>query len=153
MHWLLLFVFLTFLSCNSADKKPIDFSGINDNYSQSIEEFLEGKEFGRVSYYFDDMNKQDGEWNLYPQVKMSDKDFLINISNISDAIGYNYIILLDTSIWQIVDTIGPFYDSYVRSVDYSNIDDGYSIELTVENPPDDEVRTFVQKHLINNRIK
>ena len=153
MHWLLLFMFLTFLSCNSADNKSIDFSGINDNYYQSIEEFLEGKEFGRVSYYFDDISKLDGEWNLYPQIKLSDSEFLINVSEISGAIGYNYVILLDTSIWEVVDTIGPFYDSFAKSVQYNEIDDGYSIELTVGNPPDDEVRTIVYKHLINNRNK
>jgi len=66
------------------------FSGIYDTQFDYIDRKLEKFGFGKVVYYYDDMNKKDGEWELYPKILLSDTTTIID-----ESLGVNISILLD----------------------------------------------------------
>jgi hypothetical protein len=87
-------------------------SGIRDTVNFSVVNHLQKAGFGKVTYYFDDLRKVEGRWELYPSLKISNNLIAVYVSTIpTRKVGYNFLLTFDPTTNTIIDTIGPFYDS------------------------------------------
>jgi len=135
MKKLHLFLFLILCSLNLFSQFKT-FSGIHDTQFNYIDRKLEKFEFGKVTYYFDDLTQKDGKWELYPKILLSDSIFAVSISTIRGLINkYTFIVFYDSKLEQILDTIGPFFDTFPDAIKLKN---GNLAHLTVRlcNPPE-----------------
>jgi hypothetical protein len=92
-------------------------SGIPDSVDTSILDLMVKYGFGKVTYYYDNINQRDGIWELYPTLKISSNLVAINISTIPGLNSKsNFLILVDPISKSIVDTLGPYYETYVDGI-------------------------------------
>ena len=140
---------MSITSCSTNNIAKETFSGIHEETDPQLEKFLMANGYTKVTYYFDNKNKIDGEWKLYPRIQISEHLYIISVSNIAKSDKYGYAIFLDTNKWQVFDQMGPFYDSYPESAEIKTVSNGYTVTLTIRNPPDDDERTYRQTRFIN----
>ena len=150
--------FITFLILCSLDLFPQykSFSGIHDTQFDYIDRKLEEFGFSKSTYYFDEINKKDGLWELFPKILISDSIFAVSISTIEGLVNqYSFVVLYDSKNEQVLDTIGPFYDSYVNAIKFKN-ENGITTHLTLRlyNPPEpyEPKLTFIQYERKNKRL-
>ncbi len=95
-----------------------NFSGIHQPIDNLLVDFLNKNGFGKITFYYDDLNKKGGNWEIYPYVKAPNNLILLNVSTINgiEPPAYNFIIVLNETFKEIVDTLGPFYDSSVDAI-------------------------------------
>jgi hypothetical protein len=92
-------------------------SGIHDSVDASILDLMVKYGFDKVSYYYDNLNQTDGIWELYPTLKISPNLVAVNISTIPGLNSKsNFLILVDPISKSIVDTLGPYYETYVDAI-------------------------------------
>jgi hypothetical protein len=132
------------------------FSDIHDTQFNWIDEKLESFAFGKETYYYDYVNKKDGKWELYPKILIYDSVFAVNISTIEGLAGkYTFIVFYDSKSEQVIDTIGPFYDTFPNAIKVK-LEKGIptSLTLRLHNPPepDDPIFTFVEYKHTNGKL-
>ena len=114
--------FLTLLLiCSSLDlfSQFKTFTGINDTQFDCIDAKLEQLGFGKVTYYYNDLTKKDGLWKLYPKISISESIFAVSVSTIKGLEDqYTFIIFYDSNSEQVLDTLGPFYDTWANAIKY-----------------------------------
>jgi hypothetical protein len=75
------------------------FSGISDTQFNYIDAKLEQFGFGKVTYYYNDVTKKNGIWELYPKVLITDSIFAVRISTIKGLTNqYSFIVLYDSKL-------------------------------------------------------
>jgi len=112
------------------------FSGIHDTQFDYIDRKLEKFGFGKVTYYYDDIHKKDGEWKLYPKILLSDSILAVRISTIEGLPNkYSFIVFYDLKSEQMKDTIGPFFDSFPSAIKLINENFAHLI-VRLSNPPE-----------------
>jgi hypothetical protein len=138
----IILVLFVHIICYSQFKK---LSGLHDSMDITVVDFLDKSGFGKVTIYYDDLNKKEGLWKIYPSIKISNNMILLNVSTIKgiESKNYNFIILLDNLSKEIIDTIGPFYESYVDAIDYKIIKNKIDLLIVrLSNPPEAEEPRF-----------
>jgi len=130
------------------------FSGIYDTQFDHIDRELEKFGFGKVTYYYDEINKKDGKWKLYPKILVSDSIFAVCISTIEGLENkYTFIIFYDSKLKQVQDTIGPFFDMFPNAIKFKN---GKLPQVTIKlrNPPEpyEPKFTFIEYVRNNSRF-
>ena len=120
------------------------FTGINDIQFDYIDGKLEKLGFGKKTYYYNDLTKKDGKWELYPKVLIYDSLFAVSVSTINGlANQYTFIVFYDSKLEQIQDTIGPFFDTHVYAIKFK-LRNGQVTHLIVKltHPPEEFVPKF-----------
>jgi len=124
------------------------FTGINDTQFNYIDVKLEQLGFGKVTYYYNDLIKKDGRWELYPKILISDSIFAVSVSTIRGLIDkYSFIVFYDSKSNQVLDTLGPFFDTFTDAIKFK-CEKGIITSMTVRlgNPPEpyDPRFTFIK---------
>jgi hypothetical protein len=130
------------------------FSGIYDTQYNYIDKKLENLGFGKVTYYYDDLNKKEGEWKLFPKILLSDSVLAVSISTIEGLSNeYSFIVFYDLKSEQIQDTIGPFFDSYPNAIELINRNLPY-LTIRLCNPPEpyEPKYTFIEYENQNSKF-
>lgn len=143
-----LLAFLFCSSCFKQDAQFVNLSGIHDDVSEEIVSFLEDQGFTKVTYFFDNEKNTEGKWQLYPSLEIERDLQLINVMEMPDSVGYNYLILLDKADWIVRESIGPFYDVYIESVNVIQSKNEYQLKIKIVNPPDDDSRYSIYDYVI-----
>ncbi len=108
------------------------FRGLHHKINPQIEELLEKKKFGKTVWYYDNKNKVDGKWELYPWVTLSQSLTVVNVSTIQDKKGYTFLLLVSSGKKiEIIDTLGPYYDCGFTAVSYRDITADKAQELLI----------------------
>ncbi len=125
------------IDCYGQFKK---LSGIHDTIDSSIRSKLHIAGFGKVTYYFDDLNKREGTWELYPSLQISKKITAVSVSTIPGVESkYSFLILFNTKLNSISDTLGPYYDSAVDAIAAKVVNDKLTkLKVRLINPPEAE---------------
>ena len=112
--------------------------GIHDTVNFSVFDYLQKAGYGKVTYYFDDLRKVEGRWELYPSLKISNNLIAVYVSTIpARKIGYNFLITIDPTTKAIIDTIGPFYDSHPNAIAVKlNNHRIVQLKVRLNNPPE-----------------
>jgi len=131
-------------------------SRIHDTTNAILTEFLEHSNFGKITIYYDEKTQKDGEWSYYPSVIFSESITAVNVSSIPNQENkYNYILLLNPNLKLITDTIGPFYDSYIETVEIKhNKNEVHFLKVRLRNPPEqfDPKYTFIEYKRTENKL-
>ncbi|RLD55241.1 MAG: hypothetical protein DRJ01_16915 [Bacteroidetes bacterium] len=126
------------LQLTNISGQEIKFSGIHDTINVNLTEFLEQSNFGMITVYYDEKTMKDGHWSYYPTVKFSESITAVNVSTIPNKKNeYNYILILNPNLKLITDTIGPFYDSYVETIEIKHKkNEVHFMKIRLRNPPE-----------------
>jgi hypothetical protein len=120
----------------------IKFTDIHDSSNTELQNYLSEKSYGKMTYYFDEKTQKDGKWELYPIAQINETLFIANVSTVPGIEKkYNYSLLIKkSSSITILDTLGPFYDSYPEEVQVDK--DIKTIKLKIINPPEPTEKPF-----------
>lgn len=131
-------------------------SGIHDSVNTSLCNFVEKNGFGKVTYYYDNVNQKDGKWELYPSFQISNSIFAVNVSKIPGRPSeYSFIIIIDTTSWTVTDTLGPYFDSYVSGIALKlEMNKIVELKVLLDNPPEpnEEKNTIVKYDRITSKL-
>jgi hypothetical protein len=136
----------------------IEFSGIHDSLDIRVKEYLEKGNYEKVDVYFDNKTQKDGRWLIYPFVKLSDSIFVVNVGKIpgiNNKYSYSLLILKSSKI-SILDTLGPYWDSYAGEIKFENDKTGITkLILKIINPPepDNVPFTLFEYNKLNGKFK
>ena len=90
----------------------------HDSIDYELVDFIYNAGFGKITYYFDEVTQNVGTYSYYPTLKLSKKHTAVFVTDVpSRPSEYNFIIIADRDKMAIVDTLGPYYDSYVDALD------------------------------------
>ena len=148
---------ISFLCINiNAFSQFKSMSGLHDTIDTSLEKHLKDSGFGKVTYYFDNLNNKDGEWELYPFLKITDKITAVYVSSIPDNnTEYTFIVFFNSETSSVTDTLGPFYDTFVDAIKVK-LSKNQIKKLTVRlaNPPEpyDPKYTFIEYIMGKSRL-
>ena len=101
---------------------------------------LQKSGLSKVTYYFDDVKKMAGTWELYPSLQISKNITAVHVSEIPGQTSkYNFLVLVDMISNSVVDTLGPYYDSCPDALAV-RLQNGKIMQLKVRlsNPPEPE---------------
>ena len=94
----LLIVILVLLFGN-VDAQLKKFSNINDKPNSDLVQFLEQSNFGKVTVYFNEKTKQEGNWSYYPELKISKDLTAVCVSTLPEIKDkYTFTIIVDTKL-------------------------------------------------------
>jgi hypothetical protein len=115
-------------------------SGIHDTIDNSIKVKLQKAGYGKVTYYFDDLKKMDGTWELYPSLQISKNFTAVSVSTIPGVESkYTFLLLINPKLNSITDTLGPYYDSAVDAVAAKIVNSKLAgLKVRLINPPEAE---------------
>lgn len=136
MKTLLIIIFVHLFSNIDAQFKK--FSSINDKPDTDLIQFLEQSNFGKVTLYFNEKTKKEGNWSYYPELKISKGLTAVCVSTLPETKDkYTFIIIVDTKSKNIKDIIGPFYDSFVDDAKFELKNQSVSFaKIRIINPPE-----------------
>lgn len=136
MKTILIIIFVLLFSNVDAQLKK--FSSINDKPDNDLVQFLEKSNFGRVTVYFHEKTKKEGNWSYYPELKISNDLRAVCVSTLPETNDkYTYIIIVDTKSKKIKDTIGSFYDSFVDAAKFKLKNQSVNFaKIRIINPPE-----------------
>jgi len=145
-------LFLFQLNTYSQFKK---LSGIHDVTNSSIEEMLQKSGYGKIHLYYDDKRQIEGGWDLYPSLQISNNIIAVHVSEIPGLTSkYNFLLLIDIKSLSVIDTLGPYYDSFVDAIDVrlkKNQIQYLKVRLT--NPPEMEEPRYTIIEYSNEKTK
>jgi hypothetical protein len=151
-------IILLSAACAAFAGSFINFSGIHDSLDSKVKDYLEKNNYEKVTIYFDNKAQKDGKWLIFPFVKLSDSTFVVNVGKIpgvENKYSFSLLILKSSSI-SVLDTLGPFYDSYPGKIKFNNNKGGITVLiLRVINPPEPNEEPFTDfKYIrINGKFK
>lgn len=94
-----------------------EMSGPQEPVNSTVVDLLQKFGMEKVIIYQDTKTKKVGNWEYYPFLQISKNVAVVNVSSIRGLdMKYNFIIILDTKLNSIIDTLGPFYDTYVDAI-------------------------------------
>jgi len=130
-------------------------SGIHDTIDRSIKDMLQKADYGKVTYYVDDLNKKEGTWHLYPSLQISKKITAVNVSTIPKIESkYTFLLLVDLKLNSIIDTLGPYYDSGVDAIATKTMNNQLvRIKIRLNNPPEAEEPRYTIIEYINKNAR
>jgi hypothetical protein len=120
-------------------------TGIHDSVNISLIKFVEKAGFGKIRYYYDDLNHKDGIWDLYPSLQITDNLYAVNISTIPGRISeYTFIIFVNITSKFVNDTLGPFYDTGVDAMEIK-LENNQIVQMKVRlnNLPEQEESKYI----------
>jgi hypothetical protein len=92
-------------------------SGTQDPENAIIVDLLQKSGMGKLIIYQDVKTKKVGNWEYYPSLQISNNLAVANVSTIPGLDSkYNFLIVLDTKLSTIIDTLGPFYDTSIDAI-------------------------------------
>ena len=90
----------------------------HDSIDYVLVDFIYNAGFSKITYHFDEVTQNVGTYSYYPTLKLSNKHTAVFVTDVpSRPSEYNFIIIADRDKMAIVDTLGPYYDSYVDALD------------------------------------
>jgi len=90
----------------------------HDSIDYELVDFIYNAGFTKITYYFDEVTENVGTYSYYPTLKLSKKHTAVFVADVpSRPSEYNFVIIADRDKMAIVDTLGPYYDSYVDALD------------------------------------
>ena len=109
---------LVTVSCSDINSQELTFNQIDKKLDTQIVALLCNKGYKKKTYYYDNFNKKDGKWMLYPWVKIDYTDYiLINVSKTpKNSKAYNFLIVYSKSEKKIIQESGPFYDKIFKKI-------------------------------------
>jgi len=132
-------------------------SGIHDLPDTSIVNLMQKFGIGKVTYYFDNLNKVDGTWEFYPMIQVSKNISAVSVSTIPGINSkYTFLVLIDNLEKEIIDTLGPYYDSMIEAIDVKLKNKQlYQLRVRLINPPEpfEKKYTIVKYIRTNNNFK
>ncbi|MEI6695482.1 MAG: hypothetical protein WCO13_05390 [Bacteroidota bacterium] len=132
------------------------FSGLHQPIDSSLYDFLHKSGFGKITVYYDDLNKKGGNWEIYPYVKASNNLIFLNVSSMKgvEPPVYNFILFMNKLSNEMIDTLGPFYDSSVDAIKYSLKNNRIDVlRVRLRNPPEAEEPKYTFMVYKRNRNK
>ena len=90
----------------------------HDSIDYELVDFIYNAGFSKITYYYDEVTQNVGTYSYYPTLKLSKNHTAVFVTDVpSRSSEYNFIIIADRDKMAIVDTLGPYYDSYVDALD------------------------------------
>jgi hypothetical protein len=94
-----------------------EMSGPQDPVNSTVVDLLQKFGMEKLIIYEDTKTKKVGNWEYYPFLQISKNVAVANVSSIPGLDQkYNFLIILDTKLNKIIDTLGPFYDTSVDAI-------------------------------------
>ena len=99
-----------------------DFNGPILPVNPKIEKFLLEQNYLPMVWNYDKQNKASIP-QIFPNIKLAENLFVFNVATLFlDDEKYNYLVVLKSEPEpKVVDTIGPFYDSFITGIAYKDI--------------------------------
>ena len=90
----------------------------HDSIDYELVDFIYNAGFSKITCYFDEVTENVGTYSYYPTLKLSKKHTAVFVADVPGRPSeYNFVIIADRDKMAIVDTLGPYYDSYVDALD------------------------------------
>ncbi len=142
---------LTFAQCG--DVSFAKFQGLHQTLPDNLFDHLEKEQAKKVTWYWDEKNQKDGEFNIYPFYRVGPDEYIIHISKYPKSEGYNYLLLADTkSKIAIRDTTGPFLDSFPDKVAVGNITSQEDQEILIKLRSEFEEQLIIYSQASNDTL-
>ena len=133
-----LIIILISLFQNDAFSQFKKLSSTQDQVNEIAVDILQKAGMEKVIVYQDAKTKKVGNWEYYPSLQISKNLTIANVWSIQGLDKkYNFLIILDTKLRSVIDTLGPFYDTSVDGikVEFRN-NKISSIKLRLDNLPE-----------------
>ena len=149
----ILILFITFYS-DISSQTFLGLSDIHDPIDTALVRYLEDNNIGKVRYYYDKKFENDGQWDLYPNVYILNNIIAIAASSIDSVDGYSFLLFIELNPrMQIIDFVGPYYDSSVNAVSINNEDGTLIVRLVNPPEPSDPIYTLVTYKRVKGKFK